>query len=74
MRRALIEFSSLQGADLTGANLQQAELSGSNFDGANVKAADLTDADFTSANVSGIKNLKAAKNWEKAKGLAATIQ
>jgi uncharacterized protein YjbI with pentapeptide repeats len=74
MHRVLIEFSSLKNADLTGANLDDAELGGSNFDGANVSGANLLDADFASAQVSGIKNLKAAKNWNKAKGLAATMQ
>lgn len=74
MHRVLIEFSSLKGADLTGANLNDAELGGSNFDNANVSGANLLDADFTSANVSRIKNLKDAKNWDKAKGLSTITQ
>ena len=71
MHRVLIEFSSLKDADLTGANLDDAELGGSIFEGANVSGANLVNADFTSANVDGIKNLKDAKNWDKAKGLSS---
>ncbi|AGK58118.1 hypothetical protein HYPDE_32218 [Hyphomicrobium denitrificans 1NES1] len=74
MHRVLIEFSSLKDADLTGANLDDAELGGSSFEGANVSGANLVNADFTSANVGGIKNLKGAKNWDKAKGLPSTTQ
>ncbi len=74
MRRALMEFSSLKDANLTGANLDDAELGGSNFDGADVSGANLKDADFTSASVTGMKNVKDAKNWNKAKGLALGAQ
>jgi BTB/POZ domain-containing protein KCTD9 len=74
MHRVLIEFSSLKDANLTGANLDDAELGGSSFEGANVSGANLLDADFTSANVGGIKNLKEAKNWNKAKGLPPITQ
>jgi uncharacterized protein YjbI with pentapeptide repeats len=74
MHRVLIEFSSLKGADLTGANLDDAELGGSNFEGADVNGANLRDADFTSANLNGIKNLKQARSADKAKGLPLTAQ
>lgn len=49
--------------------MSAAELGGSNFDGADFNDADIADADFTSATTAGIKNIEAAKNKNRAKGL-----
>ncbi|MFN6478030.1 pentapeptide repeat-containing protein [Nostoc sp. DedQUE07] len=82
LSRAILIVANLSGANLSGANLIVANLSGANLSDANLRGADLRGADLRGADLSGAdlsgadlsyaKNLtseqvKAAKNWDKAK-------
>nr|WP_322682783.1 pentapeptide repeat-containing protein [Nostoc sp. DedQUE07]MDZ8128091.1 pentapeptide repeat-containing protein [Nostoc sp. DedQUE07] len=77
LSRAILIVANLSGANLSGANLIVANLSGANLSDANLRGADLRGADLSGADLSGAdlsyaKNLtseqvKAAKNWDKAK-------
>ena len=69
MARVFLEFASLKGADLTGANLRGSELAAADFTGADVTGVNFDGADVNSARIGGMKNLSAAKNFDKVKNL-----
>ena len=66
-----LSMGKLGGANFSNANLSNADLSqayfrGANFLNANLSNADLDSADLTNAKNLTIKQIKTAKNWEKA--------
>lgn len=72
LTNAHLEGADLQGANFQGANLTNASLWRADFQGADLQGANLTNADLQGADLVGAENLtptqiKAAKNWDKAK-------
>ncbi|MEP0858616.1 pentapeptide repeat-containing protein [Trichocoleus sp. DQ-U1] len=77
LQDATLEEARLQDADLERANLRKANLQGANLQGANLQGAILREANLQGANLQGAdlrkarkltpEQVKAAKNWDKAK-------